>query len=636
LTAPETNTSKAEAWRWIPSLYFTQGVPYVIVMMVSVVMYKRLGISNTDIALYTSWLYLPWVIKPLWSPLVDLVRTKRWWVVAMQLLMGAGLAAVAFSFPLPGFFQISLAILWLMAFSSATHDIAADGFYLLALDDHQQSWFVGIRSTFYRFAMIAGQGLLVMLAGYVESVTGPEPVTFSVQSVAQSEVYSATPFSEQDESDTQLRLIPSITSANVPLRRWTVQQYDSVLHAVTQHNALAGFYGDAAQKKAQTEASISLKQQLTPANRQEVEEAEPYNAFERWLKNTFGPKVPEEERFRAPIVVVELGLSEARSSLSNELIVNLSRDEGSSSINLIEGERLQFGPNNAHQKAKIAVALDHQLRNATSASFIARSGNIRLAWSVTIGTVALSLMLLGLYHMLILPKPAVDTSRESQEGFFVDYLKTFAAFFKREKLGWVLAFLLLYRFGEAQLVKIAAPFLLDSTASGGLGLSTGEVGFIYGTVGVAMLTIGGILGGFLAARDGLKKWLWWMVIGINLPNAVYVLLAIVQPQEVWLVTLGVGIEQFGYGFGFAAYMLYCIYVAQGDYQTSHYAITTGFMALGMMIPGMFSGWLQELIGYPNFFMWVILATVPAFIVTAYIPLDSNFGKKDAKEGTSNG
>lgn len=636
MTAPETNTSKAEAWRWIPSLYFTQGVPYVIVMMVSVVMYKRLGISNTDIALYTSWLYLPWVIKPLWSPLVDLVRTKRWWVVAMQLLMGAGLAAVAFSFPLPGFFQISLAILWLMAFSSATHDIAADGFYLLALDDHQQSWFVGIRSTFYRFAMIAGQGLLVMLAGYVESVTGPEPVTFSVQSVAQSEVYSATPFSEQDESDTQLRLIPSITSANVPLRRWTVQQYDSVLHAVTQHNALAGFYGDAAQKKAQAEASISLKQQLTPANRQEVEEAETYNAFERWLKNTFGPKVPEEERFRAPIVVVELGLSEARSSLSNELIVNLSRDEGSSSINLIEGERLQFGPNNAHQKAKIAVALDHQLRNATSASFIARSGNIRLAWSVTIGTVALSLMLLGLYHMLILPKPAVDTSRESQEGFFVDYLKTFAAFFKREKLGWVLAFLLLYRFGEAQLVKIAAPFLLDSTASGGLGLSTGEVGFIYGTVGVAMLTIGGILGGFLAARDGLKKWLWWMVIGINLPNAVYVLLAIVQTQEVWLVTLGVGIEQFGYGFGFAAYMLYCIYVAQGDYQTSHYAITTGFMALGMMIPGMFSGWLQELIGYPNFFMWVILATVPAFIVTAYIPLDSNFGKKDAKEGTSNG
>ena len=167
-------------WAWIPSLYFAEGIPYVVVMTVSVIMYKRLGISNTDIALYTSWLYLPWVIKPFWSPVIDLFKTKRWWIIIMQLLIGAGLGGVALTIPAPGFFQLTLAFFWLLAFSSATHDIAADGFYMIGLDEHKQAYFIGIRSTFYRLAMITGQGLLIILAGFIESSTGLEPVHFSV------------------------------------------------------------------------------------------------------------------------------------------------------------------------------------------------------------------------------------------------------------------------------------------------------------------------------------------------------------------------------------------------------------------------------------------------------------------------
>ena len=173
-------------WTWIPTLYFAEGIPYVVVMTVAVIMYKRLGISNTDIALYTGLLYLPWVIKPFWSPFVDLIRTKRWWIVTMQLILGAGLAGVAFLIPAPFFFQATLAVLWLIAFSSATHDIAADGFYMLALNSSQQSFFVGIRSTFYRLAMITGQGVLIILAGFLETSTGLEPLNLNVQSTTKT------------------------------------------------------------------------------------------------------------------------------------------------------------------------------------------------------------------------------------------------------------------------------------------------------------------------------------------------------------------------------------------------------------------------------------------------------------------
>ena len=415
-------------WAWIPSLYFAEGIPYVLVMTVSVIMYKRLGVSNTEIALYTSWLYLPWVIKPLWSPLVDVLKTKRWWIVTMQLLIGGGLAGVALTLPLDDYLRYSLALLWLLAFSSATHDIAADGFYMLGLSERQQAFFVGIRSTFYRLAMITGQGLLVMLAGYLETSTGDVP----------------------------------------------------------------------------------------------------------------------------------------------------------------------------------------------------------LAWSITFYTLAGLFIFFFLYHGIMLPRPGADAGREahSLRQVFAGFGEVFTSFFRKDRILVILAFLLLFRFAEAQLVKMASPFLLDAAGAGGLGLGTSQVGFVYGTVGVLMLTLGGLLGGFLASRNGLKYWLWWMVLAINLPNAVYIFLSFVQPEAFWLVNLAVGVEQFGYGFGFTAYMLYMIYVSQGEHETAHFALCTGFMALGMMVPGMFSGWLQELLGYQNFFVWVMLATIPSFLVAWLIPLRRDFGCRE--------
>ncbi len=424
-----TAAQKTNRWTWIPSLYFAEGLPFVAAMTVSVIMYKRLGISNAELAFFTSWLYLPWVIKPLWSPIVDILRTRRFWIVAMQLLIGAGFAAVALSLPADNFFRYSLAAFWLIAFSSATHDIAADGFYILGLTDHEQAWFVGIRNTFYRIAMITGQGILVMVAGYFEET----------------------------------------------------------------------------------------------------------------------------------------------------------------------------------------------------------SGDTAYAWSIVFYLLTGVYIILFAWHRRVLPKPDADIDGRisSASDLFKEFVATFSAFFRKKYIGRILAFLLLYRFAEAQLVKLAPPFLLDDRAVGGLELATTEVGFVYGTVGMLMLTIGGLLGGFLAARHGLKYWLWWMVAAINIPNAVYIALAYFTPDSLLAVNLAVGLEQFGYGFGFTAYTLYMLYVARGEHSTAHFAICTGFMALGMMIPGMFSGWLQEILGYEHFFIWVLLAAIPSFAIVALIPLDADFGRKNS-------
>jgi MFS transporter, PAT family, beta-lactamase induction signal transducer AmpG len=421
------NKSNISPWLWIPSLYFAEGLPYIIVMTVSVIMYKRLGISNTDIALYTSWLYLPWVIKPLWSPFVDILRTKRFWIISMQLMIGLALTGIAFTLHLPLFFTLTLFFLWISAFASATHDIAADGFYMLGLDYHDQAWFVGVRSTFYRFAMIAGSGLLVIFAGYLETSTG---------------------------------------------------------------------------------------------------------------------KVP-------------------------------------------------------------------------------------LAWSITFIMLAVVMTGFSIYHKFILPFPATDSGKAliNIREILKDYFNVLVEFFKKDRIVIIITFLLFYRFGEAQLVKLASPFLLDTRQAGGLALSTTQVGFIYGTVGLILLSVGGILGGFLTARHGLKFWLFPMAVAMNLPNAVYVYLSYVQPEQLWIVNACVAIEQFGYGFGFTAYMLFMIMVSEGKHKTAHFAITTGFMALGMMLPGMFSGWLQEQIGYQHFFIWILIATIPGFILLPFLPIDKNFGRK---------
>jgi len=414
-------------WAWVPSLYIAEGIPYTMAMTVSVVLYKRLGISNTDIALYTSWLYLPWVIKPLWSPLVDLFRTKRYWILLTQLAIGASLASVAFTIPTSHFFQYTLAFFWLMAFSSATHDIAADGFYMLGLREHHQAAFVGVRTTFYRISMIATQGGLVILAGTLEA-----------------------------------------------------SGYD-----------------------------------------------------------------------------------------------------------------------------------------------------IPVAWAIALLVAACVFSALLLYHSLILPYPASDrpVSRISSSSITLEFLHTFGLFFRKKGILTILAFLLFYRFAETQIVKIIAPFLLDPRTEGGLELATSEVGIIYGTVGIISLMLGGLLGGYAIYRKGLKFWIWIMVCAVHLPDLVYVYLSQALPDNLYLINLCVAVEQFGYGFGFTAYTMFMIMVSEGEYKTVHYAIATGIMALGMMVPAMFSGWLQELMGYSNFFLWVMVATIPGFIVTGLVKIDPEFGKK---------
>ena len=331
-----------------------------------------------------------------------------------------------------------------------------------------------------------------------------------------------------------------------------------------------------------------------------------------------------------PIAVVELRLSKPELAAEGTT-VTIERTSGNKNLKLVSADTLRITPENVGKSALVAVQIDPRQKLPTDASFEARAGNIPFAWSITFFVLAGLFLTLFVWHRFAIPKSAADKPSRRDEGGSIlgEFWGTFASFFKRRDILMVLAFLLLYRFGEAQLVKLAAPFLLDGREVGGLGLSTGEVGFAYGTVGVLSLTIGGILGGLLVSKHGLKRWLLPMVAAINLPNAVYIFLAATQTESFVLVNTCIAVEQFGYGFGFTAYMMYMILVAQGPQKTAHFAITTGFMALGMMIPGMFSGWLQEALGYHNFFVWVLIATIPGFLIAALVKIDPSFGRKEA-------
>ena len=420
-------STRRSPWSWVPSLYFAEGLPYIIVITLSVVMYKQLGLGNAEVAYYTGWFYLPWLIKPLWSPFVDLLKTKRWWIVTMQLIMGAGMAGIAFTLPLASYLQWTLAIFWLMAFSSATHDVAADGFYMMALDEGEQSFFVGIRSTFYRLATLCGQGGLLIVVDWL-----------------------------------------------------------------LKHN----------------------------------------------------------------------------------------------------------------------------------------NGDTSQAWTEAFFLVAALFIAIGVYHAWMLPRPTTDKQRDIEPRHLLrEFGHTFTSFFQKEGVVPALLFMLLFRFPEAQLSKMSIPFLMDPVVEGGLGLSLKAIGVIQGTLGPVGLTLGGILGGFCISRGGLKRWLWPMVWAISLPDAVYVYLAYAQPDNLVLISSCLFIEQLGYGFGFTAYMLFLIYYARGTHETAHYAIATAFMAAGMMLPSMLSGTMQELLGYRGFFLWIMVCCAVTFLVSAFLKIDKDFGKK---------
>lgn len=421
------HSSAARPWWWVPTLYFAEGLPYMAVMTISTIMYKCLGIGNTQLTFYTAWLYLPWVIKPFWSPFVDIIRTKRWWVITMQWIIGVAMALVAFSLPAPGFFQLSLAVFWLMAFASATHDIAADGFYMLALSEHQQSLFVGIRSLFYRISMVVGQGVLVIFAAYMS------------------------------------RTMASETSG----------------------------------------------------------------------------------------------------------------------------------------------------------------------WMMVFGVLSLFFGAIALYHTFTLPRPASDAMRNPDSASVVlrRFGQTFVEFFRKPQVGIAILFMLLYRLPEAQLVKMITPFMLDPVDKGGLGLTADQVGLVYGTIGVIGLMLGGIVGGLMAARNGLRHWLHPMAWSMSLTCLTFVYLSYATAPSLLTVNVCVFVEQFGYGFGFTAYMLYLIYFSEGRFSTAHYSICTGFMALGMMLPGMAAGWIQETVGYQHFFIWTMICCVATIGVTYLLKINPEFGKK---------
>ena len=606
-------------WSWIPSLYLAEGLPYVAVMTISVIMYKRMGISNTDIALYTSWLYLPWVIKPFWSPFVDLLKTKRWWIVTMQLLIGAGFAGIAFSIPVPFFFQATLAFFWLLAFSSATHDIAADGFYMLALDTNTQAKFVGIRSTFYRCATIFGQGILIILAGFLESATGMDSVQINIEAspqYTQSSMYIENAHSITAQEG-ELHFVTDGKTVRIGTFGLDKDSVNLFLAEITNINQKNGFVTKDEQKAnaAQTKESWWTTSVSKPLG--------------NWIRDTFGEKreIVSDGDLVGNVGVAAIWLSKSPEH-GKEVVLNTNLNKGDKSVSLISGDRLIFNETNWNKPAYLVFQLDPKLTTGTLAEYKGLSGNITFAWSITFFVLAGLFILFSFYHKFTLPKSESDKPEAyiTAKTITKDFADTFVSFFKKQGVGKAIFFMLTFRFSEAQALKLINPFLLDSREVGGLGLTTGEVGLVYGTIGIIALTLGGILGGFAAAKGGLKKWIWPMTIFMLTTTIVFVYLSITQTNSLFLINTCIFIEQFSYGFGFTAYMLYLMYFSKGEQKTAHYAICTGFMALGMMLPGMFAGWLQELLGYTNFFIWVMICCIVPIVAVVLLKIDPNYGK----------
>jgi len=576
-------------WVWIPTLYFAEGLPYIIVTSFSVVMYKKFGISNADIAFYTSWLYLPWVIKPLWGPLVDFMRTKRLWILSTQLVIGAGLAGVALTIPIPDFFQFTLAFFWLLAFSSATHDIAADGFYMLALKESQQSYFVGIRNTFYRVAIISGQSLLVILAGQLEGAFSVGQAEFKV--VANPNKF----FQETIKVDSVgqkplpgiMRVVPNTTYLEISTKPKTKSEVNFYCSYAHRFNIMNGFIQD-------------------------------MNVV---------PDTSSLDDLDGNVGIISFYLSK-KPSPGSEYSVNLGYMEGNNGIKVIEGKAFKFTSENWNKPAFAVFQLDPSISKKVITVFKIQSDRVPLAWVIIMVFLGVIFIFLFLYHRAMLPKPDTDLPARliHNNSFIKEFFRTFFRFFEKKKIIISILFLLFFRFGEAQLTKMSALFMLDGRETGGLGLSTSELGFVN-AAGVFTLIVGGLLGGILVARKGLKFWLWPMLLAINLPHLLYVYLAYAQPTNIWIISACVAGEQLGYGFGFTAYIMYMIFISEGEYKTSHYAIATGFMALSMMIPGLFSGMIQEILGYKMFFLWIMLTIIPSIIIVKFLPIEYSFGKK---------
>ncbi len=614
MSAQQNNRSP---WAWIPSLYLAEGLPYVAVNIISVIMYKRMGISNADIALYTSLLYLPWVIKPIWSPLVDLLKTKRWWIVITQLVLALGFASIALTIPASLFFKITLAFFWLLAFGSATHDIAADGFYMLGLNTNQQAKYVGIRSTFYRIATITGQGLLVILAGFLESSSGREPVELFIEaSPANSKTVLEMPHgAAAPESRDDLYFFIEHDSLKISTQTVDRDSLNILLDSVRASNLGYGFV-QAEEMRVKSKGWWATKVSVPLGD---------------WIRENFGEERGSVASVTGSVAVVPVRLSGSPEP-GEKVVLNTVLKKGDKSIALVQGGHLVFNESNWNRPAYMVFQADSKLTTNTSVNYEGLSGNIPMSWAVTFFVLAGLFFVLSFWHRFVLPRPESDAPREDLKPSDVlrEFGQTFATFFRKPQVGAALFFMLTFRFAEAQLLKLINPFLLDPIDKGGLGLTTGEVGLVYGTVGIIGLTLGGIIGGVVAAAGGLKKWLWPMTLSMLLTAVTFLYLSFTQTDSLLIINICVFVEQFGYGFGFTAYMLYLIYFSDGKYKTAHYAICTGFMALGMMLPGMFAGWLQEQLGYNHFFIWVMICSVVPLIAVSLLKINPEFGKKSTK------
>ncbi|MEO0894782.1 MAG: MFS transporter [Bacteroidota bacterium] len=436
---------------WVPSLYFTESLPYMLINIVAVPMYLALGLSEELIPLYVGFLGYAWTVKPLWSPVVELRSTRRNWTLAMQFILTIGFALVGMVIGTGQYFLVSFSLLAILSVVSATHDIAIDGLYLEVLSEKHQSFYVGIRTTFYRIGLFFAKGPLLIVVGMIMA----GKISF---------------FGEDPGAA-------------------TAYQWGWYL--------CAGIFAVL------------------------------------WVYHYFF--LPDDGK------------------VSKEQSEKIEEIGG-------EGESVLSEP--------------------------------------------------------------VEEERKTIKELLI-------SFFDKPQIGIMVLFLLFYRLGESQIQTISQTFLMNTVENGGLGISTEVFGILYGTYGSIALIAGGILGGVVISRDGLKKWLWPMLIAINLPNAAYVYLAYAQPDSHSIISYCIALEQFGYGFGFTAFVMYMIYIAKGKYQTAHYAFATGIMALGNIIPMQFSGFIKEAFAdYTSFFIWTLVATIPAFVITAFIPLDSEFGKKD--------
>ena len=461
--------NKRSPWAWIPSLYLAEGLPYVAVNIISVIMYKRMGISNADIALYTSLLYLPWVIKPIWSPLVDLLKTKRWWIVITQLVLALGFASIALTIPASLFFKITLAFFWLLAFGSATHDIAADGFYMLGLNTNQQAKYVGIRSTFYRVATITGQGLLVILAGFLESSSGREPVELFIEaSPANSKTVLEMPHvAAAPESRDDLYFFIEHDSLKISTQTVDRDSLNILLDSVRASNLGYGFV-QAEEMKVRSKGWWATKV------------SEPLGD---WIRENFGEERGSVASVTGSVAVVPVRLSGSPEP-GEKVVLNTVLKKGDKSIALVQGGHLVFNESNWNRPAYMVFQADSKLTTNTSVNYEGLSGNIPMSWAVTFFVLAGLFFVLSFWHRFVLPRPDSDAPREDLKPSDVlrEFGQTFATFFRKPQVGAALFFMLTFRFAEAQLLKLINPFLLDPIDKGGLGLTTGEVGLVYGTV----------------------------------------------------------------------------------------------------------------------------------------------------------